>query len=355
MKKNTYWFLLFIPCFIACKKEPPPPPPTGAFEHGVFVINEGLYNQTSGTISFYNPDSQSSQQDIFKWVNERDLGNVVQSMTLHNDRAYIVVNNSNKIEVVQSNTFEQVVQITGLAQPRYFLPIADSLALLSQWGLDGLTGTVLVLDLAENTVRQTIATRPGAETMLLHGNKVFLACTGGYGNDNVVQVIDVESMNYSIEKNITVADYPNSLALGADGNIWVACAGKTVYTTYPNIDTSQSTAPALVAINPNDGSIAQHLPMEKGFAVLDLISNTDGSRLYFSHRNQVWELNPATLSRTSLFSGDFYGLGFSTAEQRIYAARNAGIEQAWVLRFSTSGVLQDSFRAGVFANGFVFR
>src|SRR5687767_12691559 len=81
--------------------------PKGEFEHGVFVVNEGNFQHADGSISYINPSSGEVSYDLFGAVNSgRALGDVVQSMTIDNDQAYIVVNNSNKIEVVNANTFK---------------------------------------------------------------------------------------------------------------------------------------------------------------------------------------------------------------------------------------------------------
>ena len=80
--------------------------PKGEFEEGVLVVNEGNFQDANGTISHISPDGTVTQ-DLFGTVNNGlALGDVVQSMTIDGDFAYIVVNNSNKMEVVNANTFE---------------------------------------------------------------------------------------------------------------------------------------------------------------------------------------------------------------------------------------------------------
>jgi hypothetical protein len=133
--KSVFYSLIITLSLYSCKPENGPIP-SGDYSRGVFVVNEGIYGQTSGTITFYNEDSSKTIQDIFRITNNRDLGNVVQSMYFQYDRAYIVVNNSNKIEVVDADNFKELAQINGLEQPRYFLPISPDRALVTQWGLD---------------------------------------------------------------------------------------------------------------------------------------------------------------------------------------------------------------------------
>lgn len=342
LKKST---ILFLALLSACKPEPEPEP-TGAYSNGVFVVNEGIYGQTSGTITYYQPDSQRSEHDIFKAVNGRDLGNVVQSLTVYNGKAYIVVNNSNKIEIADANSFEEIAQVTGLAQPRYLVALSDTLGYVSQWGSNGLSASVAVVDLRHQSILQQIPTRAGAEQMQIHQNHLFVACTGGYETDSVVQVMDIQTN--SIIQTIITNDAPNSLQWGSDGNLWVLCGGKTIYSSYPTVDTVQSTAPALVAIRPGDGQVVQRILLQKGFPATRLCRASDG-RLYFLYQSQIWQFDPQSLQRSPLASGDFYGLG--CVDDQVYAMRNAGIQRAWVLRYSLSGAVVDSFQAGTFANG----
>src|SRR5688572_24191989 len=80
---------------------------SGKFEKGIFVVNEGNFLDADGTVSHINEDNGTVTQDLFGSVNNGlALGDVVQSMTIDEDLAYIVVNNSNKMEVVNSNTFK---------------------------------------------------------------------------------------------------------------------------------------------------------------------------------------------------------------------------------------------------------
>ena len=54
-------------------------------------------------------------------ANRAALGDVAQSMVIQSDRAYVVVNNSNKVEVVSLPHFKSVASIGGLKLPRYFV------------------------------------------------------------------------------------------------------------------------------------------------------------------------------------------------------------------------------------------
>src|SRR5687768_17364874 len=86
--------------FTACDPEKAPAVPKGEYEKGVIILNEGNFQKGNSSVSFYNRDSKTVTHDIFTLVNARPLGDVAQSIAAHKDRAYMVVNNGNKIEVV---------------------------------------------------------------------------------------------------------------------------------------------------------------------------------------------------------------------------------------------------------------
>lgn len=87
----------------------------------VFVLNEGNFNWGNASLSVYNPDTKTVSNRFFQATNDYALGDVAQSMAIrpNENRAYIVVNNSSKIEVVKLDDFTSEGVITGFNSPRY--------------------------------------------------------------------------------------------------------------------------------------------------------------------------------------------------------------------------------------------
>src|SRR5665648_62997 len=117
MKKLAALIFLF-PIVVSCTKISNNP--TGSFltGSGVFILNEGNFRWGNGSLSFYSYDSSKIYNDLFHTINGRPLGDVPNSMKTIGDKAYIVVNNSGKIEVINSNTLESLTTINGLISPR---------------------------------------------------------------------------------------------------------------------------------------------------------------------------------------------------------------------------------------------
>ena len=304
----------------SCKKDDPktaaPTPAGTTFDNGVFITNEGPYGSGTGTVSFYDRSSSSISEDIFQSKNSYPLGNIVQSMELFNGKGYIVVNNSGKVEIVDGSTFASIGEITGLANPRYFLGIDNNKAYVSQWGAGG-TGAIKVIDLTTKSVTATITTGNGTEEMLKVGSKVYAACSGGFDNDSVVTVIDAATN--TVITSITVGANPKCIKADANGKIWVLCSGQ--YAPYPS--TTLVKNGTLVRINPSTNTVDLSLPFASNTSQpYNLVINNAKTSLYYCYDGKVYSqlYSASTLNTTAIINRNFYGLGIDPTNDYFYAS-----------------------------------
>jgi YVTN family beta-propeller protein len=108
------------------------------------------------------------------------------------------------------------------------LPISPDRAIVTQWGMDLLSGSIALVDLNNNTVIQKISQGigKGPEQMLKFNDKVYIANVGGLDFDNFISVIDIATKQ--VIDTIQTPDAPNSIQF-ANNLLWVACSGKTIY------------------------------------------------------------------------------------------------------------------------------
>ncbi|SFD22343.1 YncE family protein [Algibacter pectinivorans] len=197
-----------------------PVAPKGDYENGLIISHEGNFGQGNASVSFVSDDFLTVENNVFSNVNGSPLGDTAQSITFSDDLAYIVLNVSNKIEVVNRYTFESVATInTTVINPRY-MAISNGKGYVTAWGdfSDETDDALLVIDLTTNTISKTIATNYLPEEVIAVDNKVFVA-TGVFGYGNLVDVVNTDSD--VIETTITVGSAPNSFQLDANNDLWV--------------------------------------------------------------------------------------------------------------------------------------
>lgn len=352
MKKNN--FLIIILCvglLMSCQNDSINPNiPIGLYDNGYFVTNEGNFGTGNGSVSFID-ESGLVSNNVFEQTNSFSLGDVVQSMQIINDNAYIVVNNSSKIEVANIDSMTYIATINGLTSPRYILQVSQEKAYVSDWGIGGLH----VIDLNTNSTISTINTGQGPEKMLLKGNKAYVCNVGGFGLDNTVSVIDRD--NDMLITNISVGDKPNSIVEDGSGNIWVLAGGNTEYDANWNV--VAETPGELTKINSETNSVEESVVFEVGDHPKDLIVNDNGNTLYFSNGSwskSVYEFNiyNNTVSSTPLISKNFYGLGIN--DNHIYGTDVKDyVQNGWSYTYNTSGVLLDSNEVGIIPASYCFR
>jgi len=218
-------FIAFITLFMllfACKKDKLGPQcisctttPTNTSSNSVIIINEGNFGFGNATISVYNENTQQVSQNVFQQKNALPLGDVAQSFTQINNKGYIVVNNSNKVEVVNITDFSSIATITGFTSPRYFLPINSNKAYVT----DLYSNTIQVVDLNTNTITKNITVNGWTEQLLSFNDTAYVC---DMTNNNLLLF---NTITDTFIDSIKVGKQPNSLVMDKNNKIWILCDG----------------------------------------------------------------------------------------------------------------------------------
>ncbi|MDZ7878331.1 MAG: hypothetical protein U5L45_11700 [Saprospiraceae bacterium] len=348
MKNMKIWAVVIALSvfFAACKKDPDPVA-VQPYEAGVFITHEGAFSGGTGTVSFYNRTVGGIKNDIFGTENTgAAVGNILQSMSVANGKAYLVVNNANRIVVADAKTFKYQDSIVGTVLPRYFLAIDDKKAFVSEWGTGGTNGAVKVLDLATKKFTKTIATGKGAERLLKVNNAIWTVNNGGFSSDSTLAIIDITSE--ALTSKITVGTSPNSLVQDANGDVWVLCGGAW---GAPN--------GRLVQIKNNAVVATFNVPQGSG----SLVTNATKNTLYFVGGKAIYQKDLTTAApsvfvdkptATAAF-GALYGLGIDPKTSNLFLADAKNYSATGtVYVFNTAKLLQDSMKTGVIPSNFWF-
>ena len=349
MKTMKIIMLLMLSSIIilsSCSKDNLDPIIAGNYESGYFVTNEGNFGTANGSISYVD-EYGIVENDVFATNNSFLLGDVVQSMRIINDHAYIIVNNSAKIEVASLDSMVHIATI-DVVSPRYIAQVSENKAYVSDWGING----VQVLDLTTNTITSTIACGTGPEGIVSSNGFAYVCNVGGWGVDNTVTIINTS--NDMIENTLQVGDKPSSIVVDVNGAIWVLSGGNTEYDDNWNI--VSETAGSLVKILNN--SIEEIYTFEVGNHPQNLVINDARTELYFSNGSwskAVYSMNisDTQLPDTPLINRSFYALGFN--DGFIYGTDPVDYsQQGWSYRYMKNGNIVDSIQVGIIPGGYCF-
>lgn len=346
LSRNYFLVLLFsMTVFVtSCSKDDEQP--KGEFSSGVLVINEGDFTAANGTVTYYDPTTQSATQDIFGLKNNtKALGSVVQSATIAGDFAYVVVNNSNKVEVANADTFVSEYTLNDVSLPRYFTTVGDK-GYLTEWVSFSDPGRVSVVNLTSHKVEATITTDYGAENIIAVAGKLFVS----NNFSNTVSVIDQATNKETLK--ITIASSPAEIVLDGENKLWVICGG----------DYGSSNA-ALVRINPSNNLVEKTIPLGISLAShAGIALNKAKNQLYYFTSKAVYKMSTsATVAPASAFITPssvvgLYGIGVDPNEDVLYIADAKGFQvNGVVYRYTPEGTAIDNFTAGKGPNGFIFR
>ncbi|MFT5916703.1 MAG: YVTN family beta-propeller protein [Flammeovirgaceae bacterium] len=348
----TVFAFLAVSLFSCDDDEPGLPAfPEEGFTNGVFVINEGNFGTPNGSISFYERDSMRVSSKIFQTVNNKIvLGDVIQSVNIFDEKGFIVVNNSNRVEIVEAKTFKSLATLTNVRNPRYLTKVSENQAYISNWGNFGsIPAYVSVLDLTTNTIIDSIGNTSftGLEEIAVKDGKAYVSNNFG----STISVINVNTN--TVEKHIKVFDTPKSVKL-INNEIWVLCKGSSgVSFSDPNDDTQGG----LVRISTVSDTVEQTLPIGN-IGQHPGIMETDGTSIFYTFDSKTYkmETTASALPTSALISSSFYGLGIDSKTGNIFGGNANGFTATGTVDiYNSTGTKLNTFQSvGIGPNGFVF-
>ena len=115
----TYGMVILSITLASCKKPKHDDAGITTISQKVYVLNEGSYGNGNASVSIYDASNNKMYNDLFSDANKgRPIGDVLQSLTLINGKAYFVVDNSEKIEITDTYPLTSIGVIHGFQYPR---------------------------------------------------------------------------------------------------------------------------------------------------------------------------------------------------------------------------------------------
>lgn len=313
---------------------------------GVFVVNEGNFMYGNATLSFYDTLKKEVTNDLFYKANGLPLGDVAQSMSIWNSSGYIVVNNSGKIYIINTNTGKYTGKITGLASPRYMHFVNSKKAYVS----DLYAGKITIVNTELNAISGVIPcpSHPSTEEMVRVGNKLFVTCWSG---DKTVLVIDLETDK--ILNEIPSGDQPCGIVKDIAGKIWVLCQASP--------GSQSKSYPQIQRIDPITEKVDLSLPFPADSKPVKLTIDGKGENLFYLSGNQVFKMSTSDrvlpIKPYITVEGKLlYGLGVDPSSGDIYVSDALDYQQSgWISRYDKTGIQKDRFKSGIIPGRFCFK
>lgn len=309
--------------------------------NGVFIINEGNYTWGNGSLSFYSTDSAKIFNDIFSGINNRPLGDVPNSMTIYEDNSYIVVNNSGKIEVVDSKTLISSATIASLNSPRVFKAVNSEKAYVTSLYSD----SVAIIDLGTNSIAGYINLRRSSEAIEILENKAFISNWSG-GKEIMV----VNTITNRVSDSILVAVEPESMVIDKNGKLWVLCTGGYFNKKFPE----------LIRINTSSNEIELRFLFSDRYAFPSNLQINGTKDILFWLDNGVRKMPiNGNLFSASVFiqqkRGYFYKMGIDPVTDEVFVTDAMDyMQKGKVFRYNSEGAVIDSVIAEIIPSSLCF-
>ncbi|MBN1414432.1 MAG: hypothetical protein JW973_04980 [Bacteroidales bacterium] len=355
MKFNLFFMTLTVAAVLLNSCENENSEESGDYRYGVFILNEGSFNANNASVSHYDPVSGMVTNNLFKTANGRPLGDVVQSLGIAGETAYIVVNGSGKVEIVNLKTFRTIAEPIIASYPRCFLAVDAGKGYLTNGKMQGY---VYIVDLKKFTVRDSVELGMGPESMIKWNDKVYIANSGGWGLDSIVSIVDISTDK--LTGTIDVGDVPSDMVMDKDNNLWVYCKGYATYSWDPPYNLISETAARLVKINTTTNTIIWEGVVGTAgqyTAVLPKLAiSAEGDILYFLRPDGIYKIevgSPSTPGELVL-EGNFYGLDVNPDSDELFVFQSSftGNGSMYIVNTVTGNIVTHT--VGIGPSGAVF-
>lgn len=199
---------------------------------GFYLLNEGNMNMNKASLDYFDFSTGLYSRNIYGQANPevvKGLGDVGNDMAIYGSKLYVVVNISNKVEVLDVKTGKKIKQI-DVINCRYITFHKGSAYVSAYLGEVGdakaPNGVIVRIDTATLNEVQRVEVGRQPEEMAIVGEKLYVANSGGYSPPNYERTVSVINLNtFQVVKNIDVAVNLHRLRADQYGDLYVTSRG----------------------------------------------------------------------------------------------------------------------------------
>ena len=210
--------------------------------YGFYLLNEGNMGSNKASLDFMDFSSGVYSHNIYAEKNPnvvKELGDVGNDAQIYDDKLWLVVNASHKVEVVEAKTAKRIGSV-DVPNCRYIV-FDGEYAYVSSYvttiigDVDAQEGAVFKINTKTLEIVDEVKVGRQPEEMVIKNGYLYVANSGGYNSenyDNTVSVIRLSTFT-QIEKK-EVAINLHRMRLDKNGKIWVLSRGD-YYTMPPQL------------------------------------------------------------------------------------------------------------------------
>jgi len=309
---------------------------------GVYVGNQGNFNEGNGSVSVYDPATGNRQPTAID-----NLGSIVQGLAIRDTSLLVTANSAARVDLFSTSGLTQTAQITDVTSPRYAAFDGPSTAYLTDQSFSG-SSAVQVLDLerAQPQVRTTIPVSGSPEGIVVSEGRAY-AALGAFSDTTLVAAINTRQN--TLEDEIDVGCAAREVAADETGDAYALCTD----------------AAEAVILEGATGTVESRLPLpdtaETVFGVGNPASYSPGAReLYVATDTGVLRIDTESNTvETTIDVGLSAAPGavaYDASRQELYVARPAGFtERGTVTIHERDGTQTGSFQAGIAPTDIAFQ
>ena len=166
-----------------------------------YILCEGNFGSANSSLWAHNFSSNSSSP-IHWGENSNPLGDVGQSLTIHDDKLFIIMNNSHTVEIMDLGNIAEYSHTINLpnASPRYMYA-ENNIGYISSWGLNA----IIVMDLSLMELVDTIQVHGLPEHIINYQEYLYVSVPSKSDwstNDKILKTLSIKNLEYNIIKLI---------------------------------------------------------------------------------------------------------------------------------------------------------
>ncbi len=201
---------------------------------GLYVLNEGNMGSNKCTLDYLDYRNGYYVRNLYAERNPtqiKELGDVGNDIQVYGSRIYVVVNCSNKVEVLDAHTGKRIgqVEVPNCRNIRFYRRYAYVTSYVGPVQLnnpDAVPGAVYKIDTLSLAVtdRCTVGYQPNGLEII--GDYIYVANSGGYmapNYDNTVSVIEIPTFRQT--EKIPVGINLGTIGKDRYGKLWVTSMG----------------------------------------------------------------------------------------------------------------------------------